>query len=234
MRRYDILVTGILLILSVIIDSDFALAAPVLVRGENRQASSCVDVVHILPKGVINALGKRWEEEEDIAELWEPGKYLKTLENPEEPDSESSVTDTSSGSASSETDHDRSTNVVQAPAPNPASSTANPYPLMEPTSPSSAQSLWRGRLNAIWDDVWSYKAKYELHGPLYTPTSSAYASSGYGSDNEFTKAHAPQPNPDPDPNPRLSTDSGLDRPGPRLEQLDEFGGSTTAETSVAG
>ena len=53
-----------------------------------------------------------------------------------------------------------------------------------------------------------HKANYELHGPLYTPTSSAYASSGYCSDNEFTKAHAPQPN--PNPNPRPSTDPDPD------------------------
>jgi hypothetical protein len=139
------------------------------------------------------------------------GEVPQNVGNPEESESKSSATHTSSSSsAPSESDHDRSTNVAQAPSPNPASSIANPYPLMQLTSPSSMQFSWRGRLNAIWDDVWSYKAKYELHGPLYTPTSSAYASSGYGSDNEFTKAHAPQSNPDPDPNPKLSTDSGLD------------------------
>jgi hypothetical protein len=109
MRRYNIVVSGILLILSMI---DFALAAPVLVQ-EKRQ--TFVDVVHI-PKDVITVLGKRWEED-----FWE--EYFNTLENLE--------SSSSSSSSLSEPDHG-STNVVQAPArPNPASSTANPDPLME-------------------------------------------------------------------------------------------------------
>jgi hypothetical protein len=118
MRRYDI-VSGILLILSII---DFALAAPVLVQ-EKRQA--CVDVVHI-PKDVIPVLGKRGDEElEKLA-----AEYFKPLENPIE-----SSDAHASSSATPGPDHG-STNVVEVPAPNPASLTANPDPLMEPSRPS--------------------------------------------------------------------------------------------------
>ncbi|KAN0105715.1 hypothetical protein V8E52_010771 [Russula decolorans] len=126
MRRYNI-VYGILLILSII---DFALAAPVLVQ-EKRQA--CVDVVHI-PRDEITVLGKRgFEHLDKFASLAEA--YFKTLGKPVE----SSDAHASSSSAPLGPDHG-STNVVQAPAPNPALSTTNPSPLMEPSSPSSTAS----------------------------------------------------------------------------------------------
>jgi hypothetical protein len=165
MRRYDI-ISGILLILSII---DFALPAPVLVQ-EKRQER--VDVVHI-PKDVITVLGRRGREDE-LEKLWEG--YFDNLVNLEESGNLESPSSHSSSSSPSEPDHG-STNVVQAPAPNPLSSTANPDP--------------------AWDFMPSYKDDYELNWPHYTPTSS-----GYGSDREFMKAHAPQPN-----HPMPSTDS---------------------------
>jgi hypothetical protein len=218
MRRYDIM-SGILLILSII---DFALAAPVLVQ-EKRQASI---VVQHLPKDVITVLGKRMDEEDLAEKLWE--EYFDNLGHLEESgnlkesgDLESgSDTDSSSSSASSEPGHG-STNVAQAPPPpNPASSTADPHP---------------------WGDVYSYKGNDELHGPLYTPTPSAYASSGYSSDEEFAKAHAHAPEPNSNPWPSTdsedsdsSTDPGLDwnywvnsedplAPPPRPASPNEFG-----------
>jgi hypothetical protein len=56
-----------------------------------------------------------------------------------------------SGSAPPKRPH-VSTNVVQAPAPNPASSTANPDPLMEPSGPSSTvpmQGSWENHIIII-------------------------------------------------------------------------------------
>ncbi|KAF8491685.1 hypothetical protein F5888DRAFT_1892057 [Russula emetica] len=135
MRRYDI-VTGILLIISTI-DFKFALAAPLSVQ-EKRQGF--VDVAHIALKDVIAALGKRGDEE--LGELGE--EYLKTWGNPVE----SSGTHASSSSAPSGPDHG-STNVVEAPAPNPASSIANPDSLMEPSSCSSSTSSMHARGNCI-------------------------------------------------------------------------------------
>jgi hypothetical protein len=115
------MVSAILLILSII---DFALAAPVLVQ-KKRQAG--VSVVH-LPKDVITVLGKRGDD--DVEKLAE--EYLETWGKPDD----SSNAHASSSSAPQGPDHG-SANVVQAPAPNPASSTANPDPLMEPSNPSS-------------------------------------------------------------------------------------------------
>ena len=122
MRRYDV-VSRILLILSII---GFAFAAPVLVQ-ENCQA--CANMVHI-PKDVITVLGKRVEEEE-LEKLLE--KYIKTGEKPVE----------SSSSAPPGPDHG-STNVVQAPASNPASSIANPDPLVVPSGSSSSTASSEG------------------------------------------------------------------------------------------
>jgi hypothetical protein len=95
----------------------------------------------------------------------------------------------SSSSAAPGPDHG-STNVVQAPGPNPAPSTANPGLSMEPSSPSSVQGAWGN----AQPDQWWYKGDDGLHGPLYTP-----GLSEYGSDHELTGAHAPQPNPNPGP-----------------------------------
>jgi hypothetical protein len=95
------------------------------------------------------------------------------------------------------------TNVVLRPAPNPASSTANPRPLIEPSGPSSTaamQGSWENRFNAAWDDVFSNKGNDGMNMLLR-----ALLSLGeYGSDHESTGAHAPQPN--PNPNPRPSTE----------------------------
>jgi hypothetical protein len=127
MRRYDI-VSGILLILPII---DFALAAPVLVQ-EKRQA--CVDVVHI-PRDMITVLWKRGPGGEEVEKLAE--EFSKTLNKPVD-SSESSGAHASPSSAPLGPDHDSELgNVVQAPARDPASSTANPSLLVEPSSPSS-------------------------------------------------------------------------------------------------
>jgi hypothetical protein len=61
-----------------------------------------------------------------------------------------------SSSAPQGPDHE-STNVVQTPAPNPASSTANPGSLMEPSSSTAQmQGSW-DHFNALWDNLWWYK-----------------------------------------------------------------------------
>jgi hypothetical protein len=126
MRRYDV-VSGILFILFII---DSALAAPVV----QEQRRAFVDVAHI-PKDVI-IVGKRGDEwlEEFVDDL-------KETEN-ESSDAHGSPSSTPPGS-------DRgSTNVVQAPAPNPASSTASPDPSMGPPGPSSTvpmQGSWEDR-----------------------------------------------------------------------------------------
>jgi hypothetical protein len=206
MRRYSI-VSGILLILSII---DFALAAPVLVQ-EKRQER--VDVVHI-PKDVIIALEKRWEE--DLEKLGE--EYLKTGGKPVEP----------SSSAPSGPDPG-STNVVQPPAPNPASSTANPEPLMDPSSCSSSissrQGLWaRGNcLRVSWSNILEALRDMDLHddglhgdGLHGDGLTEPLFSLGLGSSSgqEYKWVHAPQPNPSPNlnriPNSRPSIDPSAD------------------------
>jgi len=159
MRRYDIF-SGILLILSII---DFARAAPVLVQ-ERRQVG--VDVVHI-PKDAVTVLGKRMDEElEKLA-----AEYLKLWGKPME-SSDAHAAPSSSPPPGPDPGHGLTdARVVQAPVPNPASSTANPDPLMEPSSLSSIASMQQGSwdpYNALWDDVGaSYKSDNELpmHGP---------------------------------------------------------------------
>ncbi|KAF8502830.1 hypothetical protein F5888DRAFT_1800383 [Russula emetica] len=174
MRRYDI-ISGILLILSII---DFALAAPVLVQ-EKRPAG--IDVAHI-PKGVITVLGKRGPGDDELEKLAE--EYLKTGGKPvDSSDAQALSSSAPSGSAPPGPDHG-STNVVQSPAPNPASSTANPDPLIE--GPSSTAAL-QG------DDA--------VHIPSLTE---------YGSDHELTGAHAPLPNLNPNPKKRPLTDPDQD------------------------
>jgi hypothetical protein len=129
MRRCNI-VSGILLILSII---DFALAAPVFVQ-EKRQTS--IDVVHIL-KDVITVLGKR---EDEWLEKFVDDYFKGTeMENSVVP----SGVHASSGSAPSELNHG-STNVVQAPALNSASSITNLDPLIELSGPSAAAAPMQG------------------------------------------------------------------------------------------
>src|SRR5712672_1697584 len=167
MRRYDI-ISGILLILSII---DFALAAPVSVQ-EKRQETL---------KDVTTVLGKRGDEV-----LVDLGKeYFKTWEKPVA----SSSTHSSSSSVASGPDPG-STNAVQPPAPNAASSTANPDPLTDPSSCPSGHGL-------------------QARGNCFTSS----LDEGYegGSINDFSSGfHAPLPmstsglelsvfTPDPDP-----------------------------------
>jgi hypothetical protein len=116
MRRHDI-VSGILILFII----DFAIAAPVLVQEKNQ---AVVDVAH-LPKDVVTVLGKRGDD--DLEKLAE--EYFKTWGRP----MDSSDAHASSSSAAQGPDHG-STDVVQAPAPNPASSTDS---LTEPSSPLS-------------------------------------------------------------------------------------------------
>ena len=191
MRRCDI-IFGILLVISII---DFALAAPVSVQEKVQER---VDVVHI-PKDVITVLTKRWEE--DSEELGE--EYLKTGEKPVE----SSDSTLSSNSAPSGPDHG-STNAVQPPAPNPASSTANPDPLMKPSSYSSSASLTqhlraRGNyMGKLLSSIWSH-----LHADDYIYD---LAPAEYGLDHELTGAHRSRPNPNPNSRPHPSADPNFD------------------------
>ena len=194
MRRYDI-ISGILLILSTI---DFALPAPLSVQ-EKRQER--VDVVHI-PKDVITVLGKHWDEE--LEKLGE--EYLKTGGKPVD----SSDSTFSWSSAPPGPDHG-STNVVQLPTPNPASSTANPDPLMELSSYSSStsprQGLWaRGNYFGMLNELWSY-----IRDGLR---------SHYGSDNELTWAH---PHPSADPDFDWNSWMNAEDPPPRPPPLEEVG-----------
>ena len=201
MRLYDI-VSGILLILSVI---DFALAAPVLVQ-EKRQA--WVDVVH-LPKDVITVLDKRGDEElEKLA-----AEYFNSWERP----IDSSDGHASSSSAPLGPDHG-STDVVQAPGPNPPSSTGNSGPLTEPSSPSSiapTSGSFEDRFNAAWDNVLSNKGSDASPERILIP-----GSSEYGLDYELTGAHAPNPN--PNPNPDFDDDPLPPPPRPALPQQNGF------------
>ena len=142
MRRYNIVVSGILLILSI---NGFALAAPVLVQ-EKHQAH--VDLVHI-PKesDVMAVVEKRGKGE--LEKLLD--QYFKAMGKP----AESSDAHASSSSAAPGPAH-WPTNVVQEPPPNPASSTSNldPYHLlMESSGPSSTvpmQGSWGNHFNAAW------------------------------------------------------------------------------------
>ena len=184
MRRYGI-VSGILLILSII---DFALAEPVLVQ-EKRQ--SCVDVVHI-PRDVIAVLGKRGEVGDWLDLMWD--KYFKTSGKLVEP----SDAHASSNSAPPGPDLG-STNVVQAPPPNPASSDAHassssaplgpdhestnvvqvpaPNPASSTANPNplmkpSSPSSSESSVEPAPDEEWWYEGDADFHGPPYTPTSS--------------------------------------------------------------
>ncbi|KAF8502828.1 hypothetical protein F5888DRAFT_1120726 [Russula emetica] len=194
MRRHYI-VSGILLILAII---NFALAAPVLVQ-ERRQTG--IDVAHIPNKDMITVLGKRGPGDEELEKLAED--YFKTGGKPVD----SSGAHAPSSSAPSDSappgpDHG-STNVVQSPAPNPASSTTNPDPLIEgPSSTAALQGSWEYHFNAAWDDVFSNKGDDEFSfWPQHNPSLTEH-----GSDHELTGAHAPQPNLNPNPKKRPLTD----------------------------
>jgi hypothetical protein len=91
------------------------------------------------------------------------------------------------------------TDVVQATAPNPASSTANPGPLVEPPSPSSTapmQGSW-DRFNALWDDLWWYKTG--AHVPQ--PNPNLRPSTELDSDRNLMSAHQPEHETPPPPTP---------------------------------
>jgi hypothetical protein len=143
-------------------------------------------VVHI-PRDVITVLGKRGEVLDRLDLLWD--EYFKTSGKTVE----SSDAHASSSSAPAPAPDHESTNVVQAPVPDQASSTANPNPLIGPSrvsSPSSSgDSVYSGS-----DNEWWYEGDGEFHGSPYTPTSSEY-----GLDHDLTGAHAPPPNPNPGP-----------------------------------
>jgi hypothetical protein len=200
MWRYDI-VSGILLILSII---DFAIAAPISVQ-EKRQ--TCVDVVNI-PKDVITVLGKRGEEElaklaEGLAKTW--GKPI-----------DSSDGHTLSSSSPPGPDHEP-TDVVQGPAPNPASSTANSGLLMEPSSPTSTGAIsnsFEDRFNAAWDKAHSDKGSDTSSGSMFTAMSTEY---GSDTEPEWATAHAEwatehvdEVNPIPIPGPSTGADPYFD------------------------
>jgi hypothetical protein len=109
---------------------------------------------------VITVLGKRGDEElEKVAE-----EYFKTWVKPVE----SSDAHASSSSAPPGPDHG-STNVVQAPEPNPASSTANPNPLMEP---SIVPVRVLGSTNVVHDPAPNPASSTANPNPLMEPSSS--------------------------------------------------------------
>jgi hypothetical protein len=184
--------SGILLILSII---DFSLAAPVLVQ-ENRQAG--VDVVHI-PKYVITALGKRGPEELQGAML----DFFRTWGKP----MDSSGAHAPSSSARPGPDHG-STSVVQAPGPNPASSTANPGLLVVPPSSSSTASSVKGVSGSAQSDGrWPQSHELEGDGEFYDVPLDSPPSSKYGSAHGLTAQwHEPLPKL-PNSNPTPPTDS---------------------------
>jgi hypothetical protein len=136
MRRYDI-VSGIFLIFSIV---DFAFAVPVSAQ-EKRQ--TYVDMVHI-PEDVITVLGKRGGEE--LGNVVR--EYFKTWEKP----IDSSGTHASSSSAAPGPGPSHGSTNAGVARSNPAPSTANPDPLMEPSSPSSTASTpssFKNRFNAV-------------------------------------------------------------------------------------
>jgi hypothetical protein len=182
MRRSDI-VFGIILVLSI---SDFTLGAPVLEQ-EKRKAS--VDVVHI-PREVITVLGKRGSEEMEM----EMEKLMKELSGTWETPVESSGAHVPSSSAPPVSDHG-SMNDVKAPAPNPASSPANPDAMVEPLNPSpisyAMPAVQGDALSESESDYeWLFGDDGEPIVPIASPTSSEF-----GPDHEPTGEHAPQPKP---------------------------------------
>jgi hypothetical protein len=207
MRRYDI-VSGILLILSII---RFALAAPVLVQ-EKRQA--CGDVAHI-PRDVITVLGKRVDLE--LQRLIE-GYFerVKTGENPVE----STYTHASSNPALVGPDH-ASASLVHAPAPNPAPSTSDPNPLLEPLNPSSTAS------SAESDSDWEEYKWPEVIGHDGADTLHTYPEgvSSIGLQDGLTGAHVLSQNPNKSPltNPDPLAEEDPPPKRPALSKLEEFG-----------
>ena len=125
MRPYNI-VSGILLILPII---DFAVAAPVTAQDK---CQACIDVVRRdIPEDVITVLEKRVEDPLDL--LWE-----KYFQKPSGKPEGSSASHTSPGSTSSGPDRG-STDILQAPAQNSASSTKDPLDL-----------LWNNYFRKLW------------------------------------------------------------------------------------
>jgi hypothetical protein len=179
MRRYDI-VTGILLILSII---DFTLAAPVSVR-KNRHAH--VDVANI-PKSARNVLGQRWVE--DLEKLGEG--YLASSGKPID---SSGAAHSSSSSAPVGLDHG-STNEVQPPPPNQASSTTNPDSSTDLScSPSGSSQSLRARggclgliKELLTDDGGEYKNFFvdPTSGPMFTTTT--FSLGNHGPYREFAE-----------------------------------------------
>ena len=147
---------------------DFALAAPVLVQ-EKRQTS--VDGVQ-MPRDVTTMLGKRMDD--DFNEFYRlVDDYFKTWKEPDQV--ESSDAHGSSNTAPPGTDHG-STNVAQAPATNPALPTANPNPLVEPSSSPGPESQ---ALSDSEDYEWLFEP--ESDDVIGTATSS-----GHGLDHELS------------------------------------------------
>ena len=98
-------------------------------------------------------------------------------------------------------DHE-STNVVQSPAPNPASSTANPGSLMEPSSSTAPmQGSW-DHFNALWDDLWWYN-------PGANPRPATPPSPDLGSPKEPENEVVPGPPPTPESSDPQSSSAGV-------------------------
>ena len=139
MRQYNV-IFGILLILSTI---DFALTAPI--RGqENRQTYGDA----VLPRDVITVSEKRAPAGDE--ELKQAVEYMRKMRlgnqqassssAPSGPEHGSMSDVQGSSSAQPVPEHESTSNS----APNSAPSTDNPNPLVEPTSPSSTETLSSG------------------------------------------------------------------------------------------
>ena len=188
MRWYDI-VPGILILFII----DFAFAAPVLVQ-EKRQA--CVYEVYI-PRDVITVSRKRGDK--DLEKLLE--EYFNAMGKPVE----SSGTHESLSTSAPPGPGHASTNVAQAPVPNPVSSTTGPNPLIEQSIPSSTSlsaykpGLDHGSMEA--DAPQPNLNSFTVSGSAPQPNLNPFTVSGYAPQpnlNPFSlSGYAPQPNLNP-------------------------------------
>jgi hypothetical protein len=129
-------------------------------------------------------------------------ELLATWDNPVE----SSDVHASSSSAPPVPDHGPM-NDGKAPAPNPASSPANPNPLMDPLSPSTIVHSPVVKGDALSDSESDYGWLYDSDGepiiPIDTPGE-------HGSDHELTEEHVPQPKTNPEPSTSSESDQDFD------------------------
>ena len=156
--------------------------------------------------------------------------WLKPFGNPEshflaKPDSELSDAHASSSSARPRPDHG-STNVAQESASNPASSAANPSPLMEPSSPSSSASSetslsdnpedleWMVELDELLGEDSDFNSNYRMNSVDRLPPRP-----GSRPANGWTEVSQPLPSIPEEPSPVSSPDHALPSPGDGSNEL---------------